>query len=228
VITHALIFAAGRGERMRPLTDTSPKPLLMAGAKRLIEWHIEALAAAGVRHIVINTSHLAEQFPATLGDGTRWGVTIAYSYEGPQPLETGGGMLRALPLLGSAPFIAVNGDIRTDFAFSTLPQNPAGLAHLVVVDNPAHHPAGDFVLSDGLLLDEASSEHGAPRLTFAGIGVYRSELLDELEPGTFSIVPTLRAAMRALRVTGTHHRGMWSDIGTPQRLAELGVSDGRT
>jgi N-acetyl-alpha-D-muramate 1-phosphate uridylyltransferase len=222
VITHALIFAAGRGERMRPLTDTTPKPLLMAGAKRLIEWHIEALAAAGVRHIVINTSHLAEQFPATLGDGARWGVSIAYSYEGPRPLETGGGMVHALPLLGAAPFIAVNGDIRTDFAFSTLPQNPAGLAHLVVVDNPSHHAPGDFVLRDGQLLDEA-----APRLTFAGIGVYRPELLADLKPGTFSIVPTLRAAMRARRVTGTHHRGAWSDIGTPQRLAELGASDGR-
>jgi MurNAc alpha-1-phosphate uridylyltransferase len=206
---------------MRPLTDTTPKPLLMAGAKRLIEWHIEALAAAGVRHIVINTSHLAQQFPATLGDGTRWGVTIAYSYEGPRPLETGGGMLRALPLLGAAPFIVVNGDIRTDFAFSTLPQNPPGLAHLVVVDNPAHHAGGDFVLRDGRLRDEESGAHGAPRLTFAGIGIYRPELLGELKPGTFSIVPTLRAAMRAGRVTGTHHRGTWSDIGTPQRLAEL-------
>ena len=216
MITHALIFAAGRGERMRPLTDATPKPLLAAGGKRLIEWHIEALAAAGVRQIVINTSHLAEQFPAALGDGARWDVAIRYSYEGPRPLETGGGMLRALPLLGTAPFIAVNGDIRTDFAFSTLPQNPPGLAHLVVVDNPAHHPGGDFVLRDGLLHDEP-----APRLTFAGIGVYRPELLAGLAPGTFSIVPALRAAMRAGRVSGAHHRGAWSDIGTPERLAEL-------
>ena len=216
MITHALIFAAGRGERMRPLTDTTPKPLLGVGGRRLIEWHLEHLAAAGVRHVVINTSHLAEQFPAALGDGARWNIQIVYSYEGSQPLDTGGGMLRALPLLGSAPFIAVNGDIFTDFAFSTLPQNPPGVAHLVVVDNPAHHAHGDFVLHDGQLHDAA-----APRLTFAGIGVYRPELLAGREPGTFSIVPPLRAAMRAGRVSGAYHAGIWSDIGTPQRLAEL-------
>jgi len=216
MIERALIFAAGRGERMRPLTDATPKPLLHAGGKRLIEWHLQALARAGVREVVINTSHLAEQFPDALGDGSRWNLRIHYSYEGPEPLETGGGMLRALPLLGDDPFIAVNGDIFTDFDFSTLPQNPAGLVHLIVVDNPPQHPHGDFVLRDGSLHDEA-----APRLTFAGIGVYRPELLAGQTPGKFGIVPMQREAMRAGHVSGAHHRGAWFDIGTPRRLAEL-------
>ena len=213
---HALIFAAGRGERMRPLTDVTPKPLLEVGGKRLIEWHLEKLAAAGVRNIVINTSHLAEQFSAALGDGSRWDLHIDYAYEGPQPLETGGGLLNALPLLGDAPFIAVNGDIRTDFDFATLPQNPSGLAHLVMIGNPAHHAQGDFVLRDGLLHDEA-----ARRLTFAGIGVYRPALLANCKPGIFSIVPRLRAAMHDGAVGGEQFHGCWTDVGTPQRLAEL-------
>jgi MurNAc alpha-1-phosphate uridylyltransferase len=212
---------------MRPLSDTTPKPLLHAGGKRLIEWHLEALARIGVREVVINTSHLAEQFPAALGDGSRWNLRIHYSYEGPEPLETGGGMLRALPLLGSGPFIAVNGDIRTNFDFSTLPQDPAGLAHLVLVDNPPHHPAGDFVLSrDGRLLDDSANtgplaQAQGEKLTFAGIGVYRPELLAGQQPGKYSLVPILRAAMRAGQVSGEHFRGTWSDVGTPQRLAEL-------
>ncbi|MGH8040856.1 MAG: N-acetylmuramate alpha-1-phosphate uridylyltransferase MurU [Rudaea sp.] len=213
---NALIFAAGRGERMRPLTDITPKPLLGVGGKRLIEWHLERFAAAGVREVVINTSHLAEQFPAALDDGGRWGLRIRYSYEGPQPLETGGGMLKALSLLGDEPFIAVNGDIWTDFDFSILAQNPPGLAHLVMIDNPAHHPRGDFVLRDGLLHDEAS-----PRLTFAGIGVYRPALLADCKPGIFSIVPSLRTAMRDRQVSGEHFHGQCTDAGTPKRLAEL-------
>jgi MurNAc alpha-1-phosphate uridylyltransferase len=216
MIERALIFAAGRGERMRPLTDATPKPLLEVGGKLLIVWHLERLAAAGVREVVINTSHLAEHFPLALGDGSNWGLRIHYSYEGPEPLETGGGMLRALPLLGDVPFIAVNGDIWTDFDFSTLPQNPLVPAHLVMVDNPPQHPLGDFVLRDGHLHDET-----APRLTFAGIGVYRPELLAAHAPGKFSTVPILRAAMREGRVTGEYHLGTWSDIGTPQRLGEL-------
>ncbi|MGA9335749.1 MAG: nucleotidyltransferase family protein [Rudaea sp.] len=216
----ALIFAAGRGERMRPLTDVTPKPLLEVRGKRLIEWHLQALARAGVREVVINTSHLADQFPEVLGDGSRWGLRIDYSYEGTTPLETGGGMLRALPLLGDAPFVAVNGDIFTDLDFSTLPKNPDGLAHLVMIDNPAHHPQGDFVLREGLLHDEAS-----PRLTFAGIGVYRPELLADCQPGIFSIVPSLRAAIRDGAVSGEHFRGRWMDAGTPQRLAALNARE---
>jgi len=225
MIDHALIFAAGRGERMRPLSDATPKPLLRVGGKALIEWHLERLAGAGVRKVVINTSHLAAQFAAALGDGSRWNLRIAYSFEGPEPLETGGGMLRALPLLGAAPFIAVNGDIWTDFDFSTLPQSPGGLAHLVVVDNPPHHPRGDFLLRGGVLEDDseelAATRGSGVRLTFAGIGVYRPELLDGQAPGKYSIVPLLRAAMRTGRVSGEHFRGRWSDVGTSQRLDDL-------
>jgi MurNAc alpha-1-phosphate uridylyltransferase len=226
---HALIFAAGLGERMRPLTDHTPKPLLEAGGKPLIVWHLEKLAAAGVHYVVINTSHLAGQFPDTLGDGRRWGLRIRYAYEGPLPLETGGGMLNALPLLGSEPFIAVNGDIHSDVDYAGLPIAPDGLAHLVMVDNPVHHPEGDFAL------DATGRLHadGTPRLTFSGIGVYRRELLEdwpaalghaagtEATPPRFKLAPLLRAAMADGRVRGSHHRGAWTDVGTPARLAEL-------
>ena len=219
MIEHAMIFAAGRGERMRPLTDDTPKPLLFVRGKPLIVWHLENLAAAGVREVAINTSHLAEQFPAQLGDGERWGLQIHYSYEGPRPLDTGGGMREALSLLGSTPFIAVNADIWTDFDFSKLPENPPGLAHLVMVRNPPHHPEGDFTLRDGVL-------HDAPdqRLTFAGIGVYKHALLKGQVRGTYGLAPILRDAMRAGKITGELYRGVWKDIGTPQRMEELNRS----
>jgi N-acetyl-alpha-D-muramate 1-phosphate uridylyltransferase len=226
---HALIFAAGLGERMRPLTDRTPKPLLEAGGKPLVAWHLEKLAAAGVHYVVINTSHLAEQFPDVLGDGSRWGLRIRYAYEGPTPLETGGGMRNALSLLGEAPFIAVNGDIHSDLDYACLPAEPQGDAHLVMVDNPAHHPDGDFLLdAHGLLRAQ-----GAPRLTFSGIGVYRRELLQhwrrvigdtpgvEANPPRFKLAPLLRAAMADGRVHGVHHHGAWTDVGTPERLAAL-------
>jgi len=225
MIERALIFAAGRGERMRPLSNATPKPLLSVGGKRLIEWHLEKLATAGVRDVVINTSHLAEQFPAALGDGSRWDLRIHYSYEGPEPLETGGGMQRALPLLGRDPFIALNGDIWCDMDFSTLRQNPTGLAHLVLVDNPPHHPRGDFYLRDGLLASDPPKDGPLPpagtgrRLTFAGIGIYRPDLLHGQQAGKYSIVPILRAAFHSGRVSGEHFGGHWSDVGTPQRLA---------
>jgi MurNAc alpha-1-phosphate uridylyltransferase len=226
---HALIFAAGLGERMRPLTGHTPKPLLHVGGKPLIAWHLEKLAAAGVHYVVINTSHLADQFPEALGDGSRWGLRIRYAYEGPAPLETGGGMLNALPLLGDAPFLAINGDIYSDLDYATLPPQPQGLAYLVMVDNPAHHPDGDF------LLDAQGQLHaeGAPRLTFSGIGVYRRGLLQgwrgsigaatgaDATPPRFKLAPLLRAAMAAGQVHGTHHRGTWADVGTPARLADL-------
>lgn len=229
----ALIFAAGLGERMRPLSDVTPKPLLSVGGKRLIEWQLENLARCGVGEVVINTSHLAAQFPATLGDGSRYGVRIEYSYEGAMPLETGGGMLKALPLLGSEPFIALNGDIWSDFDFSSLPPEPNGLAHLVLVDNPPQHPRGDFGIgADGALLPFADAADALRALTFAGIGVYRPEVLANWRevigdtpaasenPPRFSITPLLRAAISSGQVSWQHHRGAWSDIGTPERLRE--------
>ncbi|MBW8312013.1 MAG: nucleotidyltransferase family protein [Rhizobium sp.] len=226
----ALVFAAGKGERMRPLTDATPKPLLPVRGKPLVEWHLEKLAALGVDEVVINTSWLAGAFPPALGDGARWGLRLHYSYEGPEPLETGGGMLHALPLLGDAPFLAVNGDIWSDYDFAKLPREPAGEAHLVLVDNPAHHCEGDFAL----LPDGQVQAAGEARLTFSGIGVYRPSLFEgwrstigaaagvELDPPRFRLAPLLRAAMRAGRVTGEHFRGEWTDVGTPERLAALG------
>ena len=225
----ALVFAAGLGERMRPLTDHTPKPLLEITGKPLIVWHLEKLAAMGIKDVVINTSWLAEQFPATLGDGARFGLRLHYAYEGATPLETGGGLWNALPLLGDAPFIAVNGDVWCDADFATLPREPAGIAHLLLVDNPVHNPDGDFALdAQGRLHDE-----GDGKLTFSGIGVYRPALFDGWRdvignapgasetPPRFKLAPLLRAAMARGEVTGTHHRGRWTDVGTPQRLAEL-------
>lgn len=230
---HALIFAAGLGERMRPLTDRTPKPLLAVGGKPLIVWHLEKLAACGIRDVVVNTSWLAEQFPQALGDGGRWGLRIRYSYEGPTPLETGGGMLHALPLLGDAlpsneAFVLVNGDVWTDYDFARLPRDPAGDAHLVMVDRPPQATHGDFALDD---TGHVRSE-GANPLTYAGIGVFRARLFDDWreqvnDPGAdetpprFRLAPLLRKAMARDAVTGEHHRGQWTDVGTPQRLAEL-------
>lgn len=224
----ALIFAAGLGERMRPLTDTTPKPLLVVGGKRLIEWHLDKIAALGIEEVVINTSWLARQFPATLGDGERWGLRIVYSHEGDTPLETGGGMWNALPLLGDAPFLLVNGDIWTDFDFARLPREPEGLAHLVLVDRPAQATHGDFAL-DAMGFVRADGDH---RLTYSGLGVYRPQLLDGWERAVdasyvangkpkFQLAPVLRARMGDDLVSGEHHRGRWTDVGTPQRLAQL-------
>ena len=213
-----MILAAGRGERMRPLTDHTPKPLLQAGAKPLIVHHIERLAAAGLRDIVINHAHLGQQIEATLGDGSSLGVRIRYSPEGPA-LETGGGIFRALPLLGPAPFLVINGDVWTDIDLAGIGLAPGDLAHLVLVDNPPHHPEGDFALRNGRVL--ADEQDGTPRLTFSGVGVYRSELFDGCTPGAFPLAPLLRAAMARGLVGGTHHRGTWLDIGTPERLTDL-------
>lgn len=212
----ALIFAAGKGERMRPLTDSCPKALLEVRGKPLIVWHLQALRRAGVHEVVINTGWLGAQLPHCLGDGAAYGVHIEWSHEGPEPLETGGGMRRALSLLGDAPFIACNADIFTDFDYARLPEQPAGLAHLVMVDNPSQHPRGDFVLRAGRI-------HlcGESRLTFSGIGVYRPELLAQYPDGRFGLAPILREAIDFAVVSGEHHRGAWSDVGTPERLAAL-------
>ncbi len=214
--THAMILAAGRGERMRPLTDHTPKPLLQVGGKPLIQYHVEALARAGIADLVVNHAHLGEQIVAFLGDGGGWGVSISYSPEPPGALETGGGIFNALPLLGDAPFLVVNGDIWCDYDFSRLSCPPGRLVHLVLVENPEHNPAGDFQLRDGEVVNEGDS-----RLTFSGIGVYRRELFAGCDPGAFPLAPLLRKAAAGGLVSGEWYRGDWRDVGTPRRLEEL-------
>lgn len=212
----AMILAAGRGERMRPLTDTCPKPLLEAGGRALIEHHLMALAAAGFRDIVINLAHLGARIPERLGDGARYGVSIRYSDEGPEPLETGGGILHALPLLGRERFLLVNGDVfmRLDFTVVRAPAD--SLAHLVLVANPPHHVQGDFALgADGRIV------HEGPRLTYAGVGIYDPALFAGCAPGKFPLAPLLYRARDQGRLTGQRHDGAWLDVGTPARLAEL-------
>ncbi|HVV98149.1 MAG TPA: nucleotidyltransferase family protein [Rhodanobacteraceae bacterium] len=216
----AMIFAAGRGERMRPLSDTTPKPLLRIGAKTLIEHHIEKLAAIGVHEIVINTSHLAEQFPRELGDGSRWNLSIRYSYEGEKPLETGGGIQHALPLLGDAPFIGVAADIVSDYDYAKLPAEPDGLAHLVMVPNPAFHPRGDFFLDGSRLSENGEGE----RLTFSSIAVYRPELVADEMAASFKLLPHFRRAMREGKLSGERFDGYWTNIGTPEQLREARFS----
>lgn len=211
----AMILAAGRGERMRPLTDHTPKPLLMVGGKALIEHHIEAVARAGIHDIVINHAWLGEQIERHLGDGTRFNVHIQYSREG-KALETGGGIFKALPLLGDDAFLVINGDIFTDLDLATLPTQIDGLAHLVLVNNPAHNPRGDFALLNGKV-----QTSGPAMLTFSGIGVYRPELFAQCQPGAFPLAPLLRAAMAQGQVTGSYFQGKWLDIGTPERLEQL-------
>ena len=208
-----MILAAGRGERMRPLTDTVPKPLLRIGGQTLIERQVHALARAGITELVINHAWLGEQIEKALGDGDAYGVSIQYSAETGGSLETGGGILNALPLLGAEPFIVVNADIWTDFPFDSLPSSPDGLAHLVMVDNPEQHPNGDFSLSNGRL-----SQSGPAMLTFSGIGVYRPELFADCSPGTFPLGPVLRKFMDAGQVSGERFTGSWFDIGTAERL----------
>ena len=209
----AMILAAGRGERMRPLTDAVPKPLLMAGGKALIVHQIEALRKAGFQELVINLGYRGAQISQTLQDGRRFGVSIRYSREPQDALETGGGILHALPLLGEAPFVVVNGDIWSDYPFAKLLANPDGPAHLVLVDNPPQHSAGDFVLENGKIVDK-----NLPRLTFSGISVLRPELFSGCEPGRFPLAPLLYQAIRKGAVSGEHYRGAWYDVGTPERL----------
>ncbi len=213
----AMILAAGRGERMRPLTDILPKALLKAGGKPLIVHQITALVAAGFSEIVINHAHLGEQLVAALGEGAAFGARITYSPEPPGALETGGAIFNALARLEGTAFVVVNADVWTDYPYARLRQPPTGLAHLVLVDNPPYHPEGDFAL-DG---QGRLAEHGEERLTFSGIGVYRSELFAACRPGAFPLAPLLRAALRAGEVSGEHYAGRWVDVGTPARLATL-------
>lgn len=217
-----MILAAGRGERMRPLTDRLPKPLLRAAGRPLIMHLIERLADAGISDLVVNVSHMAAQIEHELGDGSRHGVRIAYSRE-EQALETGGGIAYALPLLGDAPFVALNSDIYSDFDFRRLTTAAGALAgstlaaHLVLVDNPPHHPDGDFALAGGKV-----SAVDLPRLTFSGIGAYSPALFARVERGSkCQLAALLRPAMAQGRVAGEQHRGLWMDVGTPQRLADL-------
>jgi MurNAc alpha-1-phosphate uridylyltransferase len=216
-----MILAAGRGERMRPLTDHLPKPLLQAGGKPLIVWHIERLVRAGITELVINHAHLGAQIEKALGGGSMFGATIKYSDE-VTALETAGGIAFALPLLGNEPFAVVNGDIYCDYDFGNLPKLAAQMQrsqdtiHLVLVDNPEHHPAGDFGLQG------ARVTNTAPKLTFSGIGLYRPTLFAHIARGTKApLAPLLREQIALGKVSGEHHHGMWMDVGTPQRLDEL-------
>lgn len=201
---------------MRPLTDHTPKPLLRAGGKMLIEYHLEALVHAGITEIAINHAHLGAQIETALGDGADYGARISYSPEPDGALETGGGIQRALPWLGEGPFLVVNADVWTDFDYAGLPQHIEGQAHLVLVDNPEQHPGGDFCLREGRV-----SECTGPRLTFSGIGMYRATLFAGCVPGRFPLTPLLRQAMAQGQVSGMYYRGRWSDVGTPQRLDQL-------
>jgi N-acetyl-alpha-D-muramate 1-phosphate uridylyltransferase len=209
----AMILAAGRGERMRPLTEHLPKPLLCIAGKPLLQYHVEALAAAGVRELVINHAFMGEMIEDYFGDGGFLKVEISYSAEANKPLETGGGILRALPLLGDGPFIVVSADVWTDYDFSRLPEEPEGLAHLVLVNNPEHHPGGDFQLKGDKVEDA-----GEQRYTYSGIGVYLPELFADTEESVFRLAPLLRAAMQKDLVSGELYTGEWLDIGTPERL----------
>lgn len=212
-----MILAAGKGERMRPLTLTTPKPLVRVAGVPLIEYHLRALRVAGFTDVVINHAWLGQQIEDYLGDGQRLGLSIRYSPEG-EPLETGGGIHRALPLLGSEPFVVINGDVWTDYDFARLRGQQSGLAHLVMIDNPAHHPEGDFCLLDGQLRDDGPV---ASRLTFSGISVLDPALFAGCQPGAFKLAPLLRQAMQAGQVSGEHFRGQWVDVGTHERLAEV-------
>jgi len=216
-----MLLAAGRGERMRPLTDLIPKPLLEAGGKPLIEWHIDRLASAGLTDLIINHAHLGQQIEVALGDGKRFGVSIHYSAER-TALETAGGIANVLHLLGNTPFAVINADVYCNYDFARLPELAAQLrlgqdsAHLVMVNNPEQHPKGDFGLHDGRIIDDT------PRLTFSGIGIYSPTLFKAITPGDIApLAPLLREQIAQGKVSGEHFKGYWVDVGTPQRLQQL-------
>ena len=212
----AMLLAAGRGERMRPLTDAVPKPLVRVGGRPLIAWHLAALARAGIREVVINLSWLGAQVRATLGDGHDYGVLITYSDEGPVPLETGGGIFSAVPRLGPGPFLVVNADIWTDIDFAALALEENAHARLLLIPNPPHHPRGDFGLEGDLVVSRETD-----RYTYSGVGVYRPEFFGGCTAGRFPLLPLLDRAIAAGLVRGQVHRGEWCDVGTLERLAKL-------
>lgn len=223
----AMILAAGRGERMRPLTDHTPKPLLVAGGKPLIVWHIERLVSAGITDLVINHAHLGHQIEHALGDGRQFGASIQYSSE-TNALETAGGIAFALPLLGDEPFAVINGDIFCDYDLSQLPAISNNIkinhdvAYLVLIDNPPHHPHGDFALQGDRILNHSLPGTPHSLLTFSGIGVYQPALFSNIQRGSKApLAPLLREQIALGTVSGEHHRGQWIDVGTPQRLHEL-------
>jgi MurNAc alpha-1-phosphate uridylyltransferase len=217
-----MILAAGLGERMRPLTDHTPKPLLPVGGKPLLQWHLENLARAGIADIVINVSHLAGQIRAFVGDGSRWNCRVEWSPEA-EPLETAGGIIQALPLLGNEPFALVNADVWSDYPLDCLQApllQPGRLAHLVLVDNPPQHPGGDFLLAAaGRIAQRASGESDS--LTYAGIGLYHPRMFAGASPGKQPLLPFLERAIAADQLGGEHYIGDWTDVGTPERLREL-------
>ena len=213
----AMILAAGRGERMRPLTDHTPKPLLPVAGKPIIEHTIRQLVASGFNDIVINHAHLGSQIEERLGSGQQFGAKISYSPEGEQALETAGGIINALHLLGNEVFLVINGDIATDFPFAELKNCTVDLAHLVLVNNPEHHPTGDFGLDNTGNVIESGSE----QYTFSGIGLYRPELFEHTPTGKSKLGPLLRQAIAMRQVSGQRFSGFWMDIGTPERLQEM-------
>jgi N-acetyl-alpha-D-muramate 1-phosphate uridylyltransferase len=223
----AMILAAGRGERMRPFTDTLPKPLLEVRGKPLIEWHLERLAAAGIREVVINVSHLGELIMHALGDGHRWGVSLTWSRED-QPLETAGGIATARAQLGEDPFLLVNADVHCDYPLAALAARDLGdlLGHIVLVPNPPFRPDGDFSLAAGKVGNEVGNPR-APRYTYSGIGLISPGMVDGVAPGSKApLAPLLRQAAANGRLGGEAYPGLWSDVGTPERLAELNRMEG--
>jgi len=212
----AMILCAGRGARMRPLTDSTPKPLLPVAGKPLVQYHIEKLAQAGIKEIVVNHAWLGEQVEKTLGNGSQWGVSIHYSAEA-EALETAGGIIKALPLLGENPFIVVNGDIWCDYPFEKLLKLSPEKAHVVLVENPEHNPQGDFSLAgNGLVADD-----GDEKFTFSGVSVMSAMLFSGLDADKMALAPLLRDAMARQQVSGELYQGEWVDVGTPERLAKL-------
>ncbi len=216
----AMILAAGRGERLRPLTDTTPKPLFKVGDQSLIERHLERLALAGFREVVINLAHLGDMIRDTLGNGSNWGLNIHYSQEPPGALDTGGGIAQALPLLGDAPFAIINGDVFTQYPLARLRAIKCSHGHLVLVPNPEHNPKGDFALQGGYVAHDNIPED-QPRYTFSGISVYHPRFFDSSGSGRYSVVPMLFKAAALQQVTGEIYRGTWHDIGTLDRLEAL-------